>query len=188
MIEKYLKLDGYRKILSESVNHGIRPISSFIVGFPEESREEIDATILLGFWSKGTGAAKVAFHRLSPLASTKVYHDHVSELQFKGSASDMSITTLYNPEMVAFIRTNPDLFSSFFEIPTPQLGDVDLFCFTNFYNVLVDTYGPSMSWLFGKGRKTPFGFFEEWQEHTADRPPEEKFSPQFIFESAGELF
>ncbi|MFO1519244.1 MAG: radical SAM protein [bacterium] len=186
-IDKHLDLEEFKEILSETVSQGIGATTSFVLGFPDETRDEIDETISLGAWAKRHGATNIQYHRLAPLAGTKIYNDHKGRLEFNGLSSDMSVPVLVDPEIVPMMKTHPDLFSSFHTIPTPQLKDLDMLCLTNFFTVVVNKMGPTVEWLFEETGKKPTDLFSDWLEFTHETSNLKLFSPSFILDSFREL-
>jgi len=185
-IDKHLDLEQFKEILTESVNQGIQSVASFVIGFPGETKGEIDETILLGLWAKSRGA-KVQFHRLAPLAGTRIYHDNKARLKWDGLSSDMSFGVLVSPEIVPKMTEHPELFSSFYTIPTPQLEPFNLLCLTNFFYVIVNRVGQSIEWIFKRAKKTPTELFSEWVEYTRGCRVQESFEPNYIVNSFNEL-
>lgn len=160
IIDKHLDLEEYRKILRQTIDIGIRPTTSFILGYPEETMEEVDQTLSLAIWSKGIGTDDVQVHRLAPLAGTKLYDQYHDDLVYQGVASDFSFPIAYNNDTINYIQKNPRLFSSFFAIPTPQLGEINLFLLSQFYYILLKNLGTSFAWIFKK--KSPVQLYQEW--------------------------
>lgn len=163
-IEKNLNLDGYREILMETIRRGIQPTCSFVLGFPEEGPEDLDATIELGLWSLKAGAKDVQFHRLSPLSSTKIYREHANNLFLETIATDISFIVQADEEIGQWMVMYPELFSSFYSIPAPRLNGIELIDFSSFYSVVGNQFGPMLYKLMKRQGKTPLGLYQEWKE------------------------
>lgn len=188
IMDKHLDLEEFRQILQKAVSLKIATVTSFIVGFPEESPEDINATLLLGLWSKSAGAGEVQFHRLSPLASTKIYAKYFKDLNFSPVVSDISFVIFPEDRVLSRISGHPALFSSYFEIPMPELPGVDVFCLSNFYHALVNDIGASLHWYLKKTGKTPIAFYEEWyaMQHAAEYT--KLFTKPYVLETVSECF
>ncbi len=171
-IEKYLKMDGCRDILQEAQRLGITVVASFILGFPEETPQDIDDTIRLGIWAKKQGIHEIQFHRLSPLAGTKLYHEHRKNLELHGLATDMSLPLMNDRETLEYIMESPDMFSSFYSLPTPNLGKLELLEFSNFYTILGNALGSSISWIFEKKRQSPLELYQDWSAYVDENYPQ----------------
>ncbi len=187
VIDKHLDLEEFKEIFEATLAQDIRPITSFVIGFPDERPEELDETILLGMWAKGRGAKEVQFHRLAPLASTKIFAENINNLQFHGVSSDMSFPPFYDEKMERLMAAHPALFSSFFEIPTPQLEPLNLLALANFYNVIGNRLGPALHWVFDKKKKRPTELFAEWTRYAQARYPGQAPTPNFIVETFSEF-
>ena len=170
-IDKNLNLIGYKEILLEAIHQGIKPTSSFVIGFPEERPEDLAATIQLGLWSLKAGAKDIQFHRLSPLSSTKIYRDHAEDIFLKPIATDMSFQVHADDEIVQWMTRYPELFSSFYSIPTPHLDGIELLDFSSFYNVIGNQFGPILYKLMERQDKTPLDLYQEWNEYAQKHYP-----------------
>lgn len=188
LIDKHLDLDEFRLILGETVKRGIHAISSFILGFPEETHEDLNATVELGLWAKYAGSGEVQFHRLAPLASTKIYAQHFKDLNYSPVVSDISFIIFSDPELLQKIQAHPRLFSSYFELPLPQVQDIDIFCFSNFYHALVNDIGPSLYWYLKKVGKKPIDFYKEWYQQHSQEAYTQLLKKPYVLDTVGDCF
>ncbi len=184
-IDKHLDLQEFRTILEASVQNGIRATTSFVTGFPQETPEDLDQTILLGQWAKIKGASEVQYHCLAPLAGTKLYHENRDQLYFKGPSSDISLPPTGDPEIVKLLQSDSELFSSFFTIPTPHLDPLDVFDFSQFYLTLINRVGPAIQWIFRK--RQPSQLYQDWHDYIQMEYPTELHDPEFIMRSFTEF-
>lgn len=188
IIDKHLDLEEFKTILRESVKRGISAITSFIIGFPEETEEEVNATLSLALWSKFNGASEVQLHRLSPLSSTKVYAQYFKDLQFSPVVSDISFIVFPTEKILERIHDHPRLFSSFFEIPMAGLPAVDVFCLSNFYHALVNDIGASLHLYLLKSKKAPIDFYREWYFNNREAEYTSLFTKPFVLDTVAECF
>ncbi|MCE9626019.1 MAG: B12-binding domain-containing radical SAM protein, partial [Deltaproteobacteria bacterium] len=188
IIDKHLDIEEFKRILDETVNRGISAITSFIVGFPEETVDDLNATVELGLWSKYAGAGEVQFHRLSPLASTKIYSKHFKDFHFSPVVSDISFIIFPEESVLEKIARNPKLFSSYFEVTLPQVPDIDLFCFSNFYGALVNDIGASLHRYLQKTSKTPVGLFKEWFSLNREAGYVDLLRKPYVLDTVSECF
>ncbi len=188
LIDKHLDLEEYKLILGETVKRGISAISSFILGFAEETHEDLNATIELGLWSKYAGSGEVQFHRLAPLASTKIYAQHFKDLNYSPVVSDISFIIFPEASVLQKIQANPRLFSSYFEVPLPLVRDLDLFCFSNFYHALVNDIGASLYWYLKKTGKTPIEFYQEWYSQNREAEYTQLLKKPYVLDTVAECF
>jgi len=187
-IDKNLDLDEYKVIIQETVKRGITVVASFIIGFPEETIEDINATLELGLWTKHAGVREVQFHRLAALASTKIYHDHWKNLRYREIVSDICLLLYREDQLIEEVQNNPRLYSSYFEIPVPQVEGLDLSCLDNFYSFLTNKIGPSLYQYLKKQGKSPVGFFQAWLDRQKTSKYSELYMKPYIMETVSECF
>lgn len=173
IIDKHLDLEEFKAVLRQTVELGIEATVSLILGYPEETRDELNQTIMLGCWSRDAGAGEVQFHRLSPLAGTKLFEEHKEELLYEGVASDFSYPIAFQEKTLDDIRNHPKIFSSYFVAPTPALSPLNLFLFSQFHYVLLKSLGKTFSRVFDRGKQNPVSLFEAWEGYFHEHFPDE---------------
>jgi len=178
-----LNLRQFKEILSETLAQGIKPVASFVIGFPDETKEEVDETIALGMWARNQGSVEVHFNRLFPLAGTKIFHDNKAQLHFSDRTVGIYLPMLVSPKIVNIMQTHPELFSSFYAVATPQLDPLDLSCLANFFFVITNKLGQSIQWVFNRDEKKPTDLFSEWFDYTKSASYQQQFDPQYIVNS-----
>ena len=116
---KRLRTDEVVTSIRELADHGISATCSFIMGFPDETPEELSSTISLGAYLKLFGVETVQFHRLrtwppAPLARERprAQFDHDS-LQIEYPVTPIP------PEDVDAIKADRDFFAGYF---APESG------------------------------------------------------------------
>jgi len=114
-IKKNLKLPDTYKVAETCSSLGIRMVASFMAGFPEETREDLNDTIkaILEISARG---AKPQMSLLSFLPDTPLHKTYKDHLKYDGRFSDFS-AYIYSKEEQKMIRNNPVLFSSFYYLP-----------------------------------------------------------------------
>ncbi|MFD0078175.1 B12-binding domain-containing radical SAM protein [Streptomyces sp. NPDC127166] len=125
LVRKRLRIDEVLPIIQAGTERGISCTGSMIVGFPEENTDDAVASLELALdileLSPDTQAQ---MHLLAPLVGSPLYESHRDELRFDGHSSDISLFLL-DEEEIATVTRHPDIFPSFYHIPTPHL-DRDL--------------------------------------------------------------
>ena len=100
----------------------IESAAAFITGFPEETRKDLRDTVNFFIDMLCYDNIDPQITLLSPLAGTKIYQQHKSKLIFDDIISDMSFQGLeqdaHEREMII---AHPEVFSSFYSVPTPHL-------------------------------------------------------------------
>lgn len=100
----------------------IKTAVSLIVGFPEETKEDLRATV--GFFTDSLRSehADPQLVILAPLAGTPIHRQHKENLFLEDSDSDLSYRGWdQGPEEKKMIREYPDIFPNFYSVPTQHL-------------------------------------------------------------------
>jgi hypothetical protein len=103
----------------ELVNEaGMRSTVSLIVGFPEETKDDLNATASFGLNAARFDSATVQVAMLAALAGTPLHRKWREELIFDGMIPEQSQQSLGQDDADRdLIRRHPDLFSSFYGVP-----------------------------------------------------------------------
>src|SRR5262245_9522876 len=100
----------------------IKTAVSLIVGFPEETKEDLRATIGFFMDSLLQEHADPQLVILAPLAGTPIQQQHKNELFLEDADSDMAYRGWnQGPEEKKMIAEHPDIFSNFYSIPIQYL-------------------------------------------------------------------
>lgn len=132
VMRKGLKRDGVVSTITALANLGIGSTCSFVIGFPDETPEEMSATIALGADLKLIGAGAVQFHRLrtwppAPLARAAL------PARFDLDSLRIEYPFLEVPDAdVAAIEEDPAFFAGYFAPHTTagtfaQMAQVEMF-------------------------------------------------------------
>ncbi|HET7826874.1 MAG TPA: radical SAM protein [Anaeromyxobacter sp.] len=134
-MRKRLDLAGARLRLVRASRRGIRSTVSFIAGFPEETREDLGATVSLFVEVLRLDLQAPQIGLLSPLTGTAVHEQHrdalvrgevVSSVAFQGEEQARADAAL--------IARHPGMFSSFYSVPTRGLDPLELHELCQFLN------------------------------------------------------
>lgn len=109
--------------LAESLRHkGIEFTASFMMGFPEETLEDLEMTIrlitILRF--KGNGCETVQLHMLSAFPGTETYEENKSNLLFDGFFPDTAIADL-TESMIELVKSHQEIFPSYYYVKSEHL-------------------------------------------------------------------
>jgi len=162
-IQKHLNISHFKTILTESVSLGIESITSFIVGLPTETEEDLDQTIHAALESKLMGAVDTPLHRLSPLSGTSIEKEYRSELIWDKTPSDVSLSPFDDEEIDELIKSQPILFSSFYSVPTPNLN-LNMPAFSVFYYEIINKMPSVLKALLNQTQLSPCDLFKRWDE------------------------
>lgn len=119
-LKKRLVLGDAMKSIQHASSLGLQTAVSLITGFPTETDEDFADTV--DFFGRALRHENTApqFHILAPLADTPLEREYRDRLQFDDIFSDMSHQGWeQDPADRDLIAAYPDVFSSFYAIPTP---------------------------------------------------------------------
>jgi len=122
MINKGLDLSEARLRIKSTTKNGIKTAVSLIVGFPEETMDDLRSTVKFLGDSMRFDKAEPQFHLLAPLAETPITTQYKDRLVFDDIFSDMCYQgwrqEIPDREM---IRSYPEIFPNFYAVPTRWL-------------------------------------------------------------------
>jgi radical SAM superfamily enzyme YgiQ (UPF0313 family) len=119
VIHKNLDLTEALKRIECADSHAIHMAVALIVGFPEETRDDLRDTIHFFVDALRFDHAEPQCSLLAPLAATPIYEQHRDGLTFDHIFSDMSHQSWrQDPAEVEMIRSYPEIFPNFYAIPT----------------------------------------------------------------------
>jgi radical SAM superfamily enzyme YgiQ (UPF0313 family) len=122
VINKKLDLEEARARIACASRHGIKTTVALIVGFPEETRDDLRDTIHFFVDALRFDHAEPQCSLLAPLAATPIYEEHKDHLIFDEIFSDMSHQGWQqDPMETALIKAHPTVFPNFYAIPTVVL-------------------------------------------------------------------
>jgi radical SAM superfamily enzyme YgiQ (UPF0313 family) len=124
IIRKGLQLDKFEPILKRLNELDMGAATSFIIGFPEETKEDIDETIWRALHYKSLGTSHVFFSPLTPLTGTSIYRDTLGKLKDLSPSASSCMSPQHSnlPWVKEIILKHPDMFSSFYHVPHPTLS------------------------------------------------------------------
>jgi radical SAM superfamily enzyme YgiQ (UPF0313 family) len=122
VINKKLDLDEARARIACADRHGIKTTVALIVGFPEETRDDLRDTIHFFVEALRFDHAEPQCSLLAPLAATPIYEQHKHRLIYDEIYSDMSHQSWQqDPADGDLIKAHPRVFPNFYAIPTTLL-------------------------------------------------------------------
>lgn len=186
-IRKNLDLRHCVEMLSAAVSLGMDVTASFILGFPQENRDDLNQTILLALKSKLKGATIVQFHPLAPLAATAIYEENKSVMEWRPNEVDLSLFSITGPEIQNLIAKSPDLFSFFYSLPTPNIGRINVPALAVFFDQLVNQMAAILEKILRMTSWTPVNLFDCWMDWREDHYPHRVIDGSLIFETFGQF-
>ncbi len=132
LINKRLKLDRVLDIVSYLKSKGIRTVTSFIYGFPEETEEDLSQTMALIGELLKLRSVRLGLHLCTFLVGTEITRKYAAELTPAELHSDI-IGDSAVEECQDLIQAHPALFQHMLEYKTELRSKLEYF--TLFFNV-----------------------------------------------------
>ncbi len=116
LLQKNVDLARARKTIEAAVACGMGVVTSFIVGFPWETADDLQETLSLHQHFLSIGVARSQMYVLSPLPKTPLTTQCTSRLTLAPVLSSWSrgLDDFRNAEMERMIRQYPQIFSNFY--------------------------------------------------------------------------
>ncbi|TLM66305.1 MAG: B12-binding domain-containing radical SAM protein [Deltaproteobacteria bacterium] len=171
-----------REILFERVRRttalGMVPTLSFVIGFPEEERADLDATLELALWCGIQGNVNPLLQLPTVLPGTELYRRYRDRL-VRGVDTYFALGLEFAggarlPEDEALIAGAPELFASFYNLPCPGLPLPELHRLAEGFPLVVTLFPKSFLLLcraLGAAPSVLFADFDAWQQQAAGRGP-----------------
>ena len=118
-IHKKLSFSSIFKCLSLCEEFNILPKLTFIIGFPEERKEDVKSTIGLALKLRNFAQCHIEFFSLNPLPGTNIFEKNKNRMIFINRFNSFTITYPFINrlrENVILIKKYPLIFSSFYTI------------------------------------------------------------------------
>jgi radical SAM superfamily enzyme YgiQ (UPF0313 family) len=131
----------------ETTDEGLVPTLSFIIGFPEEEREDIDKTLTLALKTGIQGNSNPLLQMPTVLAGTEL-HSRYGEKLVRVADTYFSLGLEFDngrrlEEDSRLIESDPLLFSSFYNLPCVGMSLAELYGIASFFPLIVNLYPKS---------------------------------------------
>jgi radical SAM superfamily enzyme YgiQ (UPF0313 family) len=122
VINKKLDLVESKQRIQCADRYGIDTAVALIIGFPDETRDDLRDTIHFFVDSLRFDHAQPQLSLLAPLAATPIHEQYKEQLIFDHIFSDMSHQGWWqDPADVEMIKAYPEIFPNFYAVPTMWL-------------------------------------------------------------------
>nr|WP_236588183.1 radical SAM protein [Tumebacillus amylolyticus] len=193
VIGKRLKMPMIHNTLRHCLENGIMPTTSFILGFPEEEREDIEATIRLSFACKVNGAWRSFINLLSPYTGTYLMRSSEKLVLDWDNVNTSMMNFLYDKHKRE-IEKNPYIYANFYflDYSKAYLNEADYSALVDFYTMCLFKYPFTIHYLINDLGISPVAIFEKFREQVAKMTPLERdrldliITEEDLFEIAGE--
>ncbi len=172
----FIRKDIDREVLFDRVREtteaGIVPTLSFVIGFPEESRQDLEATLELALKSAATGNANILVQMTTILPGTDLYekfkHRLVRDVDTYFSLGIEFDKGKRIASDDALIDSDPDIFSSFYNVPCPAASLEELNLTANYFTIIAALYPRSFLLLSLELNRSIFDLFLGFLDRVAE--------------------
>ena len=127
IIDKDLNLADSAACIRACDKRGIKTAVSLIIGFPEETNDDLRSTVGFFMESLRSDHADPQLVILAPLAGTPIYRQHRRDLFLEDTDSDLSYRGWdQGPEEKKMIAEYLEIFPNFYSVPAPFLDQESL--------------------------------------------------------------
>lgn len=152
-INKNLDLKACKEMIAYSIKRGLSVTTSFIYGFPEETEDELNQTLLLMHLCVEMGA-DVQIHRLQFEPGTKIFEKYRSRLRFDIKSVNMIFGVKH---LEGNIKTDRNVFSSFWNFSSNLREEMKLL---GVFHSILKIYPKAYIHLFKSLSKNGFSYYE----------------------------
>jgi radical SAM superfamily enzyme YgiQ (UPF0313 family) len=171
VINKKLDLTEARARIACADREGINTTVALIVGFPEETRDDLRDTIHFFVDSLRYDHVEPQCSLLAPLAATPIYERHKDHLVFDDLFSDMSHQSWQqDPVEADLIKAHPDVFPNFYAVPMTHLDRREVKEVVDFVTYLA-TWFRWLPVVLMQDSGDLLLVFERWRRWRTERPP-----------------
>jgi radical SAM superfamily enzyme YgiQ (UPF0313 family) len=171
-IDKGLDLNWSREIVRATAACGIRPVTGFIVGHPNETRESLAETIDRFFDFLNVGRVRAHLFTLCPFQGAPLYRDYGETIDRPAEYNEIPLKPSAAAELYGLRDEHPDVFSSAFRFATPSVSaelvdaSEELSChlvvlkaiwplLLPYYSSALDWYERWVTWIAGRNAAIP---------------------------------
>lgn len=142
-IRKNIDLSTVAGVIRECGKYDISAILSFIIGFPQERQEDIDATLKLALQSRFFGNCHSYIRPLTPIVGTVLYSQNREKLRLSDTWSHLYLigSLIKKCEWSKnLIKKYPAMFSNFYSLRLKYLPDDFPFMIVTLFSTLFGAY------------------------------------------------
>ena len=165
IIDKNLDPNVVHEIIDITERQGIHSTVSMIIGFPEETFDDLQETLAVYMHSARCLHSNPQLNLLAPLAETPLHSKYRGEMVLEELCSDMSHQGGSQEQAdLVLIRQYPDIFPNFYLLPTLHLDPKVLLELREFALNAIQR----LRWLIvaiDQGTTGILDFFLEWRAH-----------------------
>lgn len=169
VIKKNLDFEHFEPILTRGNELGLSLTTAFILGFPEETLEDINETINRALHYRSAGTHNVYFSKLTALTGTSIYQEHKDHFTDLSEVSNSSPQDYGLPYIYNLIKNYPNLFSSFYHVEHPHFSADFLTRLTEFAQLIVAHEAKSAVGALQRKGISPVELFQLWDRWASEQ-------------------
>lgn len=147
-MKKHLDVSLVLPVVKECADLKIAATTSFIIGFPEETEEQLNETLEMAVACKALGANNVQLHVLIPESGTALAQQVQERLVLREDHLRASRVLVIHAGVreLELVREHPDIFAAFYNIQPTHLSITWLYELASTFRLLIYLY-PRTIWL-----------------------------------------
>lgn len=174
---KRLKVSMIHQTLRHCLENGILPTTSFILGFPEEEKPDIEATIKLAFACKVVGAWRSFINLLSPYTGTRLMRNSEKLVLDWDNVNTSMVYFLYDKHKRE-VEKNPFIYANFYflDYSKSYLKEGDYSNIVDFYTMCLFKYPYTMHYLLNDLELAPLDVYAFFKDQVTTLTPAQRDS------------
>ncbi len=158
----------YQRVV-ETAEQGIVPTLSFVIGFPEEERADIDDTLTLALRAGIVGNNNPLIQMPTVLPGTELHERYLASLVRRVDTYFALGLEFFNgkrlPSDEDLINSSPEIFSSFYNLPCKGMDLYELDLIATYFPLVVQLYPRSFLLTCIEYEKSPSELFIKFLSH-----------------------
>jgi radical SAM superfamily enzyme YgiQ (UPF0313 family) len=172
-IRKHIDESILYQRVRETTDQGMVPTLSFVIGFPEEEREDIDATLRLALKTGIQGNSNPLIQMPTVLPGTELHEKYAGRLVREvDTYFSLGLEFLEGRRLVSdeeLIQGDPLLFSSFYNVPCRGMSLQELHLLCGTFPLMVNLFPKSFLLLSLAAERSVSELFGTWLEWVRSR-------------------
>lgn len=175
-MRKRLKLAAIHDALRYCIENGIRPTTSFILGFPDEHLDDIEETIRLAYRCKTAGSRRSFINLLSPYTGTPLMLQSYGKLVLDRQYVNSSMIRYLSERHFAEIEADPYIYANYYfpDYAGSFLSGPEYSNLVDFYTICLFKYPFTITYLICDSGVSPLDVFRYFESSIARLTAEER--------------